>query len=338
MLRRSLIVAALLAASSPLAAQDEWVWTSDRPDGEAPIGVFGARTLAAGAIQLTYRFSQMNSRGVWFDTDSLALATVLQLYDDAPLTHADQRHTVVVSYGVTDDLTVLAKGQFALLERETIDGTAGQFVRTGANALGDAEVNAIYNVFRQGPYHFEVLAGAMIPTGKQTTWAETPTSSPAEEPLPYDMRTGAGTFAAVFGGNLGIQNEFGSIGGQAKMSIPIGSSGGYTLGNRLEVNGWGAYKLNDAFSVSAGGRYESWGNTEGFDNRLDMGRDPGNVGATIAGQRVTMPLGLNFVVPDASPLAGHKLFLEAVYTMHHDYEGPQFGLDWGINFGWSWGL
>jgi len=27
--------------------------------------------------------------------------------------------------------------------------------------------------------------------------------------------------------------------------------------------------------------------------------------------------------------------VEAVYAIHHDYEGPQLGLDWGLNLGWS---
>ncbi|MSR21874.1 MAG: hypothetical protein EXR91_13040 [Gemmatimonadetes bacterium] len=70
MVRRSLIAAALVAVSSPVAAQEEeYVWASGRPDSQAPIGVFGARTLDAGALELTYRFNQMNSRGVWFSTD-----------------------------------------------------------------------------------------------------------------------------------------------------------------------------------------------------------------------------------------------------------------------------
>ena len=48
-----------------------------------------------------------------------------------------------------------------------------------------------------------------------------------------------------------------------------------------------------------------------------------------------MPLGINFVIPGTSPLAGQRLYLEAVYALHHDYEGPQMGLDWGINLGWK---
>ena len=29
------------------------------------------------------------------------------------------------------------------------------------------------------------------------------------------------------------------------------------------------------------------------------------------------------------------MFGEAVYAIHHDYEGPQLGLDWALNFGWT---
>ena len=39
-------------------------------------------------------------------------------------------------------------------------------------------------------------------------------------------------------------------------------------------------------------------------------------------------------MPEGSRLAGHRISFETVYALHHDYEGPQLGLDWGINLGW----
>ncbi len=44
-----------------------------------------------------------------------------------------------------------------------------------------------------------------------------------------------------------------------------------------------------------------------------------------------MPLGINLLMP-SGPLAGHLISMETIYALHHDYEGPQLGLDWGINF------
>ena len=33
-----------------------------------------------------------------------------------------------------------------------------------------------------------------------------------------------------------------------------------------------------------------------------------------------MPVGVNFVMPGGSIFAGHRLSVEAVYALHHDYE------------------
>jgi hypothetical protein len=44
------------------------------------------------------------------------------------------------------------------------------------------------------------------------------------------------------------------------------------------------------------------------------------------------------LLPETSVLGGHRLFAEAVYAMHHDYEGVRLGLDWAFNFGWSVGF
>jgi hypothetical protein len=83
MVRKSLIVATLLIIASPLTAQEEYVWMSKRPDGHAPSGMRGASLLDAGAIEVGYRFIQLNSKGVWIGNDSVPLATTLEFYEGA---------------------------------------------------------------------------------------------------------------------------------------------------------------------------------------------------------------------------------------------------------------
>jgi hypothetical protein len=179
----------------------------------------------------------------------------------------------------------------------------------------------------------------VIPIGKSRTWATTPFSGAAEEPLPYDMRPGGGTFALMPGITGLVQNEFGSLGAQFRGRINVGTGAtDFTLGDSYEANGWAAYRFNDVFSVSAGVRWQIWGNIEGADPLLSATRDPGSDPVFLAGQRADMPVGVNFVMPGDGPLAGHRLYFEAVYALHHDYEGPQLGLDWGINVGWKMGL
>jgi hypothetical protein len=341
MVRRSLIATALMAVATPLAAQlepEEYVWTSGRPDSEAPIGVFGARTLDAGSLELTYRFNQQNSRGVWYATDSLPLATTLQLYTVAPLTLSNITHSVTGSFGVTERLTVSGTLDFSLIEREQITN-GGVLYITGVEALGDLTASAIYEVYRQGPYRLNFSGGALIPVGKARTYADTPFGT--DQALPYDQRPSGGAFAVIPGISGLVQNEVASLGAQFKARIYAGEgTADYTPGDRYQADGWAAYRVNSVLSVSWGLRWQTWGRIEGADPQLTPTQDPGSdpVTGMAGGQRADMPIGVNVLLPAGSVLAGHRLSAEAVYAMHHDYEGVRLGLDWGINIGWTAGL
>jgi hypothetical protein len=64
-------------------------------------------------------------------------------------------------------------------------------------------------------------------------------------------------------------------------------------------------------------------------------RDPMNDGIFMGGIRASMPLGLNIILPEGSRVAGHRLSFETLYALHHDYDGPQIGLDWGLDIGYT---
>jgi hypothetical protein len=345
MVRRSLIVAALVALASPLAAQEEeFVWTAGRPDSDAPIGVWGARTLDAGALELTYRYTQANSRGAWFAKDSLPLATTLQLYTVAPLELSNITHSVTAAWGMSDRLTLMGTAEFSLMERKQITN-AGVLYVTGTESLGDITASALYEVYRGGAYRMNVSAGAVLPVGAARTYACTPFSSPGgcvsgspEEALPYDQRPGGGAFALTFGSTALVQNESASLGAQFKGRVYVGEGAAdFTPGDRFQADGWGAYQINSVFSISGGVRWQTWGALEGADPQLVATRDPGSDAVTglAGGERVDMPVGLNMVMPEGSVLAGHRLAVEGAYALHHEYEGVRLGFDWGLNFGWT---
>lgn len=342
MLRRSLIAAAaLLAVGSPLTAQtptddsEQHTWTADRPDANGLLGVFGERTLATGELMLTYNYSQENYRGVYFGTDSLALATVLQLYSNAPISRSDIVHQVRLGYGVSDRVTLVARAGWAVLERETT--TANSLIRVGVNKPTDVEVGALVNLYSAGPYRMLAQIGGIvpIPLGNTTYGVTSPTTS---GPLPYDMRTSGGSFGVVGGLAGSVQNEVGSLGAQFRFRVNVTDNNagatGYTPGDTYEANGWAGYNVNDNVSILAGVRWQNWDNIDGSDSRLTAGQDPHNVGGMLAGQRVILPVGVNLLMPEGSLLGGHTLSFEAMYSVHHDYEGPQLGLDWGVNVGY----
>jgi len=193
-------------------------------------------------------------------------------------------------------------------------------------------------VIRSGNYRVDVNGGVLIPIGKAATYAETPFSTPNKEATPYDMRPGSGSFGVTGAVAADVQNEVGSIGAQFKMRSYIDeNSRGFTLGDRYEGNVWVAYVLNEHLSLSAGARWEKWGNIDGADRDLALTsmRDPMHDPVFLGGIRTSMPLGVNWIMPAGSPLAGHRVQLESIYTLHHDYDGPQIGMDWGLNLGYT---
>ena len=338
MVRRSLTALAFLAVASPLAAQNpmagptEWQWTSDRPDANAPMGVFGARTLEEGEIEIGYRYYQTNWEKMYNGTDTTSSADLLNTYDDVPISRRDIRHQLRFGWGISQNLSLIARGEFAVLERDTwVNGTTQ--TRNTVEDLGDVEVGLLYNIYAGGPYRLHVQGGAVIPTGKAITYGESGTTVVH---LPYDMRTSGGTFGAVLGVTGSAQNEFGSLGAQFRFRTDFGENDAdFKLGDQYEANGWAAYRINSAFSVSGGVRWESYRPIEGQDPSLPYLGDPHNAGSMLSGQRAHMPLGINFMMPEDSRFGGHRLSVEAVYTLHHDMDAPQIGMNWGFNFGWS---
>ena len=335
MVRKILIVATLFTVAWPLAAQEDYVWTSKRPDGHAPIGMRGGRTLESGAIEFSYRFSQLNSKGVWLANDSLPLATTLEFYDQAPLTLSNQTHNASVSYGVTQELTLIAGIDYSSRQREQLT-TGGVFYVTKSRILGDLTVSGLYNFLEVGGYKAHIHLGARVPTGSTDINAETPFSSPDIERMPYDMRPGAGTFALLPALTVQTQNEVASVGGQVNAMVPLGTNdNGYSLGNSFDATAWAAYMVNEYISISARVMWQNWGGIQGADPALDPDQDPGNDGFFLEGERIDLPIGINFYLPEGSRFEGHRLSIEAIFPISHEYEGPQFGLDWGVVVGWQ---
>ena len=340
MVRKSLLVVLLLAFAAPLAAQDDFVWSSKRPDAQAPFGMQATQLLAKGQFQATYRFSQDASKGVWFDGDSLGLNETLQYYYWAPRTHSTIQHTVGLAYAPTEDITVMGTIGYAQRERQQYSED-GVLTVASADDLGDLEITGLYNVFNQGAYRAHLQLGVTVPTG--ATEARTEDGAA----LPYDMRAGGGTFALSPGLTLATQNEFGSVGTQVQGTFHLGTNDvGYAEGDRFDFNVWAAYRINDFFSASARAAYRSWKRIEGSDPELDArtdqwladfgkGYDPGFEGYWLAGHSLDIPVGLNLYMPDDSRFAGHRISVEYIFPVNRKYDGPQLGADWGLVVGWQ---
>lgn len=336
MVRKSLLVIALLTLAAPAAAQEEMVWTPKRPDAQAPFGVFGGRTLELGEIEFTYRYNRLNMAGVWFDGAQLAPDFTAEFYQVVPLALVTQTHSVGVAFAASPELTFSANLGYALRHREQITGDGQFYYVTEGERLGDLALEGLYQVFDQGLYRAHLHVGALIPTGSTEAEARTPFSTPGAEALPYDMRAGTGVFGFMPGLTFLAQNEVGTVGFQVKGTAFAGTNDrDFSPGDRLNFNVWASVRANSYFSVSARAAYQRWGAYEGADPALDPLRDPGHDGMGLSGSRLDLPLGVNLFMPEGGRFAGQRLSLEYIFPAIHSYDGPQFGADWGLVAGWQ---
>lgn len=331
--RTSLLLATMLALGvGQVAAQDQdYTWTSDRPDGVAPGGVFADHTLDESAIELSASYSRSNLNGIKFDTDFLTVDQTLDLFEIAPLSLATDLVEVRLGVGLTDEISLVARTGFVSKKREQV--TPQTYFVVESQDMADSEVQLLVSVYDQGAVRAHLQGGILIPTGSVDETADV--AGVRSGILPYDMQTGAGTMAFMPGVTIAMQNEAGTVGAQVIGRIYAGENDrGWRPGNAVEANGWAAYKVNDFFAVTAGVHALGWGRIEQSDDSLDPFRDPGELATSYGGVRVDLPVGLSIRMP-SGPLAGHRLSLEWVSNIHEKLDGPWLAADDGFVIRWQ---
>ena len=168
LMHRMIVSAGVLLASllvaGPALAQD-WVWTSNRPDGIAPAGVKADFTLSAGEIYVGFRHSQEKFRGsrvttVEVSTDDVldfGFAVATPLYD-RQTTEADLR------LGLTDFFTL--EGTVPFIQNQALKQTATSFFEANSDVLGDVSIRGLFDLLEMDGYRLSLTLGASVPTGQ----------------------------------------------------------------------------------------------------------------------------------------------------------------------------
>ena len=328
----TVLAAALVLAAAPVGAQ-QYMWTEDRPDGVAPAGISADRTLSGGTLEIAYRFAHLNARGLQFGKANVLEAEVLALgFSFVPLERTIEAHMVSVGLGLTDQLTLLGSAAWLQKNRTTASDSVLFFNET--SGVSDVEVDALWDLYREGPYRGHLQMGVIVPTGSfdnRGTFA-----GGADQMLPYEMQLGSGSFAVVPGITGQAMNEAGSVGAQIRTVFSLTDNDrGWRPGTRVEGRLWAGYRFNDFISVSGGIRGVQTAAIQGFDPDLETLRDPGDLALSFATKRVDLPFGVNLRIPGTSPLAGDRLSFEGVWTVHEESDGPILADDWGFSVGYQ---
>ncbi len=337
----------------PLAAQGQsgHRWTANRPDAMGPLSLTGDRTLGAGELEFTLKLVNDRFRGIGFGKDSLTLTEALVLFDATPLEMVSQGAEVNLGLGITQRLTLLAKGTFVQKRMEIAipdpEPTGGYWPsRTESLGPEDVEVSALLKVVDQGPIRAHLHAGVGIPVGltdfdDMMRDPTDPQDLTTEVVLPYQQQLGSGTWDVLPGFTLNLQNEVASLGLQGRAVIRIGENDrGWALGDRYEWTLWAGYNASDWVSVLTGARYISMGPIEGFDPAFLVGEEMAYNNPAYspnqAGTRVEIPLGVNVLLPSTGRFGGHRIGVEFLFPVQQELKTYyQMRKDWSVVVGWQ---
>jgi hypothetical protein len=305
----------------------------DRPDGLAPIGVFGDHTLEAGGqLLISYRYNATIFDGNRDGKGSISTAGVLADFPIAPTHMWTQRHTALMEYGVTDDLTLLALLPFQSITIDQVTA-AGTAIDNANTDPGDVIVQALYIVWRGDRQQVHLNLGLEIPLGLQESERFPPT--PDSPDKSYPLRTSSGTYDFMPGATYRGQNDDWTWGAQGIGTIRFGINNfDYKLGNRLELTAWLARRLSENLSLSFRLDGNIWANIFGADPRLNQLLVPTNRPDLQGGRRLDVLFGMNLYVP-GDYLHAQWFSVEGGLPAYQSLFGPQLETDWTINAGYN---
>lgn len=308
-------------------------WTSARPDGHAPIGIMGDHRHAAGEWMLAYRFGFMDMEGNRDGTDGLSTEEVLADFPVSPESMTMEMHMFGLMYAPVDRLTLVFMAPLVDVEMEHVTRMGVEFT-TRTRGLGDVQLSGLFGLLDRGRHSLHLNFGISAPTGTLDSTDDTPAGP--DQPLPYPMQIGSGTWDVTPGLTLFGQSDDFSWGFQNLDTVRIGeSSRDYTLGNRYLLTAWAAWRLGRWISVSGRAAGTIQENIDGADPRLNPMMVPTARTDLRGGERIELFGGINLYLREGF-LAGHRFAVEAGAPVYQSLDGPQLETDFRIITGWQY--
>lgn len=258
-------------------------------------------------------------------------------------------HMLMVMYGLSDELTLM--GMVNYLDNEmdmvmhmTMAMNGMQMDMTGkmeTSGIGDTVIGGMYKIDN----NFTASLGLSLPTGSidenvdmnmsgtNPMTGMTMTSSNPGMRAPYPMQLGSGTYDLIpsitYSDSDG--DKFG-WGGQATYTARLSDNdNNYTLGNKLEITGWGKYVVNHNFLASGRLAIIDWDKIDGQDPNIMPMMAPTSDPNAQGGTRADLFVGINGYFGK-----GHMLGLELGIPIHQDLNGPQMETKSIISIGYQY--
>ena len=329
------------------------------PDSHAPMGVMGDHTHDAGEWMVSYRFMNMSMEGNKQGSDTISpeeiATTIGNPFSGQPMQPSTLRvvpvemttrmHMLGLMYAPNDQVTLMLMANYINKEMDhiTFQGGAGTTrlgtFTTESSGWGDTKVSGLIRLLDEGNHSVHLNAGLSLPTGSidEKDDVLTPMGARPTPRIPYAMQLGSGTYDLEPGITYNGRDGRLSWGSQYKAVVRLGENDeDYTLGDRHEVTGWGAYRVLPWMSTSLRLAARTEDAIDGQDPQIVapvQTADPANYG----GDFVDLALGAN-LVGRSGAISGQRLGAELSRPIHQDYNGVQMEMDWmfTLAYQYSW--
>lgn len=324
----------LLLCVSMCNAQDS-LWTSDRPDGHAPISLMGDHFHKKGALMFSYRYMAMEMEGTLSNSRAVSAVTVFENYIVTPLKMQMNMHMIGAMYAPTSSFTLAIMGRY-MSNTMDLQTKMGRNFSTSSEGLGDLSISGLLKLINKNRQLVLVNLGLSLPTGAIDQRATAPMMENAA--LAYPMQLGSGTLDPFFGATYTGQSNRFSWGLQSKYKFRIGNnSENYSLGNRFDLVGWGAIKASNNLSFSASLSYFNSDKIKGADTDLDPMMMPLFNTANSGRSQWDVGMGTNYIFPD-KVLENLRFSAEIKMAVAQNIEGIQMKNKWLATFGLQYAL
>ena len=316
-------------------------------DKHAPAGLMGDHIHKPGEWMVEYRYMNM-----YMEENRIGSTTIPDARDTRPITvdgiftnggatptaMTMEMHMVHIMRGMTEDITLYTMLMFPSLTMDHIRGPANPAgidtpFTTHNSGFGDMTFGALFRLYTDDDDDLILNLGGSVPTGDIFRTTRVPTGGLVEQPLPFPMRLGSGTFNARPGLTWKRYGETTSTGIQLQTDLPIGQNyRSYSVGDTFQLNAWKSILLTDSVAMSL--RLENlWRtNYDGEDPQTPDMVISTNVEEFRGGYWLNLGIGAMVLVD------GHLFNVEAVPNLYQDLNGIQLETDWSFVASWSKGF
>ncbi|WP_369049266.1 transporter [Tenacibaculum sp. UWU-22] len=326
-----LITGVLLLSVNTLIAQHQ-IKTA-RPDAHAPISVMGDHNHKKGGLMFSYRNMPMWMKGNLNGDTKVSNEEIYQNYMTAPQKMEMNMHMFSVMYGVSNKVTLMVMANYLTNHMDLTMRMMGQDTNfsTESKGFGDVSLSGSIRIYSKNKQSLQGNIGVSIPTGSIDNRDNTPMKNNAL--LGYPMQLGSGTWDPMLGVTYLGKSETFSWGLQPKYIFRIGENArNYTLGNQLNVVGWGALKVSDFFSFSTSLSYFNIEKTKGNDAEMNPKMMPLYNTENSGRSQVDVGLGTNIYLPKGS-LKNLRFALEVKLPVYQKVNGIQMKNSFATMFG-----